>query len=82
MRIKIVADVGKGLTLPVNYTHLLTGVIYRFLAESDPEYVSFLHNEGYRIGQKRFKLFTFSQLLAKQRRILDGNHIHFGSTIA
>ena len=47
MRIKILADVGDGFTLPVNYNHLLTGVIYRFLAESDPEYASFLHNEGY-----------------------------------
>ncbi|MCY3742688.1 MAG: hypothetical protein OXH00_16865 [Candidatus Poribacteria bacterium] len=52
-------------------------MIYRFLAESDAEYATFLHNEGYTAGAKRFKLFTFSQLM---RRILDDN-IHFGSTI-
>ena len=54
MRIQILADVGDGITLPVNYNHLLAGVIYRFLAESDPEYASFLHEEGYRAAEKRF----------------------------
>ena len=80
MRIKIVADVGQGLTLPINYNYLLAGVIYRFLAESDPEYASFLHNEGYLGAEKRFKLFTFSQLMAERRRIT-GDRIHFGSTL-
>ena len=80
MRIKIVVDVGEGLTLPVNYNHLLTGVIYRFLAESDPEYAFFLHEEGYRAAEKRFKLFTFSQLMAERRRVT-GDKIHFRSTL-
>ena len=64
MRIHILADVGKGITLPINYNHLLTGIIYRFLAESNPEYASFLHDDGYHADAKRFKLFTFSQLMA------------------
>ena len=80
MRIHILADVGDGLTLPINYTHLLAGVIYRFLAESDPEYASFLHEEGYRAAEKRFKLFTFSQLMAERRRVT-GDKIHFRSTL-
>ncbi len=80
MRIQILADVGDGITLPVNYNHLLAGVIYRFLAESDPEYASFLHEEGYRAAEKRFKLFTFSQLMAERRRIT-GDNIHFRSTL-
>lgn len=80
MRIQILADVGQGITLPVNYTHLLVGVIYRFLGESNPEYADFLHDEGYRAAKKRFKLFTFSQLMAKHRRITN-DQIHFGSTL-
>ena len=80
MRIKILADVGEGLTLPINYNYPLAGVIYRFLAESDPEYASFLHNEGYLAAEKRFKLFTFSQLMAERRRIT-GDKIHFRSTL-
>ena len=80
MRIKILADVGNGITLPINYNYPLAGVVYRFLAESDPEYASFLHNEGYAAAEKRFKLFTFSQLMAERRRI-SGDRIHFGSTL-
>ena len=81
MRIKIIADVGEGLTLPMNYNHLLVGVIYRFLKTSNPEYASFLHNEGYVAAEKRFKLFTFSQLMAERRRIIAGE-MHFGSAVA
>lgn len=80
MRIKILADVGKSLTLPINYNHQLAGVIYRFLAQSNPEYASFLHNKGYLAAQKRFKLFTFSQLMAGHRRIT-GINIHFSSPL-
>ena len=80
MRIQILADVGNGITLPINYNYQLAGIIYRFLAESDPEYASFLHNEGYAAAEKRFKLFTFSQLMAERRRIA-GATIHFGSTL-
>ena len=80
MRIKILADVGSGIALPINYNYSLAGVIYRFLAESDPEYASFLHEEGYAAAEKRFKLFTFSQLMAERRRIT-GATIHFGSTL-
>ena len=80
MRIQILVDVGQDFTLPVNYNNLLVGVIYRYLGDSNPEYADFLHDEGYRAAQKRFKLFTFSRLLAKHRRIIDGQ-IHFGSTI-
>ena len=80
MRIKILTDVGNRLTLPINYNHLLTGVIYRFLAKSDPKYASFLHNQGYGAEPRRFKLFTFSQLMAERRRI-NGTQIHFDSTL-
>ena len=66
--------------MPINYNHLLVGVIYRFLAESNPEYADFLHDEGYHVSEKRFKLFTFSQLMAERRQIA-GDQIHFRSTL-
>ena len=80
MRLHILVDVHKELTLPADYNHLLTGLIYRFLTESDPEYADFLHDEGYQTANKRFKLFTFSRLLAEHRNVADGQ-IRFGSTI-
>lgn len=55
--------------IPFAYAHALTAVIYKFVARSSLDYARFLHDEGYRSGRKRFKLFTFSQLLIPQRRI-------------
>ena len=80
MRIQILAEVGNGMSLSINYNHLLVGAIYRFLTESNPEYADFLHREGYKVDEKRFKLFTFSQLMAK-RRYIKGQQIYFQSTL-
>lgn len=80
MRIKITCDIGEGIHLPINYNYFLTGVIYQFLRESDPEYAHFLHQDGYEQENRRFKLFTFSQLMAKQREIR-GDQIHFRSPL-
>lgn len=55
--------------IPFDYPHALTAVIYRFLDHASHDYARFLHDEGYRSGAKRFKLFTFSQLLIPTRRI-------------
>ena len=80
MRIKITCDIGKGVCLPINYNYFLTGVVYQFLKESDPEYAQFLHQDGYELENRRFKLFTFSQLMAKRREIR-GEQIHFRSPL-
>ncbi len=80
MRIKITCDIGEGIRLPINYNYFLTGVIYQFLKESDPEYADFLHQDGYEQENRRFKLFTFSQLMAKRREI-EGDQIHFRSPL-
>ena len=80
MRIKITCNIGEGIRLPINYNYFLTGVIYQFLKESAPEYAHFLHQDGYEQENRRFKLFTFSQLMAKVREIR-GEQIHFRSPL-
>lgn len=55
--------------LPINYNYALTSLIYGILASSSQDFSTFLHNEGFKIAHKRFKLFTFSQLLMPKRRI-------------
>ena len=79
MRIKITCDIGEGICLPINYNYFLASAIYRFLRESDPEYAQFLHQDGYEVENRRFKLFTFSQLMAK--REIRGEQIHFHSPL-
>lgn len=56
--------------IPINYQHHLTALVYRLLAASDPEYASFLHEQGYAPEgeRKRFKLFVFSWLRPRNRR--------------
>ena len=80
MRIKITCDTGEGICLPINYNYFLASAIYGFLRESDPEYADFLHQDGYELENRRFKLFTFSQLMAKRREIR-GDQIHFRSPL-
>lgn len=48
--------------IPFNYQYLLTGWLYRVLADADQAYTQFLHEHGYRAGRKTFRLFTFSDL--------------------
>lgn len=71
MRLVVTCQVERAVGIPTNHQHLLTGIAYRFLACSDEEYARFLHDEGYApdSGPKRFKLFCFSGLRAKRRRI-------------
>lgn len=48
------------LNLPLNYNQILQGFIYRNI--DDGQFSTFLHNEGFQSGNKKFKLFTFSRL--------------------
>ncbi len=51
------------LTLPVNVNHLISSLIYNIVANSSSEYAERLHEEGYRLDKRTFKLFTFSPLI-------------------
>ena len=63
--------------IPINYQYPLSAVIYKVLAEADAEYATFLHEQGYQVGEslKRFKLFTFSDLQAKFKLRADRMHL-------
>jgi len=54
----------KELSLPIHYNHILQAFIYHNLDEA---LAHFYHEEGFRYLKRRFKLFTFSRLLAKER---------------
>jgi len=64
MRIKITLSTEKPGIIDYNYQHQIQAVIYEFLATSDPDYSSWLHEQGYIYKKdKRFKLFVFSGIL-------------------
>ncbi|MCM1531200.1 MAG: CRISPR-associated endoribonuclease Cas6 [Bacteroides sp.] len=52
----------KHRALPLNYQYELSAAIYRILALGDEKYATWLHENGFEADNKRFKLFTFSNL--------------------
>ena len=64
MRLRIsLCSKGSSLRVPVQYNHLLQGLIYTNLDRMLSEW---LHEEGHAYGKRRFKLFTFSRLFGKR----------------
>lgn len=63
MRISITFSVPYGSSIPVNYNHILTGLIYRLAGGEAPEWAAKLHEQGFSgDGKRPYKFFTFSQL--------------------
>lgn len=51
-----------GNLLPVNYQYPLSSWIYKVIGTADLNYSTFLHEKGFAFDNRRFKMFTFSQL--------------------
>lgn len=64
MKTIIIRLKNKSITLPINYNSMLQGVIYRLLSY-DKEIGNEIHDEGYELDDKSYKLFTFSRLHGK-----------------
>ncbi|MDH6535003.1 CRISPR-associated endoribonuclease Cas6 [Parabacteroides sp. 52] len=74
MRFKLKINVGKknyGNALPISYMYEQSAVIYRILSLGDEEYTNWLHENGYNIGSKKFKLFNYSPFLIPSYRVVD-----------
>ena len=66
---------GDSVLLPINYRHLIHGMIYRALSEA-PGYSHYLHDMPHtENGMKAFKKFTFSSLQGEYE--LAGQNIRF-----
>ncbi|CAN5788322.1 hypothetical protein BH23ACT11_BH23ACT11_10350 [soil metagenome] len=64
MRLRISLSSENGpLQVPVQYNHLLQGLVYHNL---DRVLSEWLHERGHAYGERRFKLFTFSRLFGKR----------------
>lgn len=67
--------------LPINYNYHLTSLIYGLLERSSRDYSAFLHDEGYRFGARRFKLFTYSQLRFERFQLEPPEIVSLGRSI-
>lgn len=63
MRLAIVLSYCKvSVNLPINSYHQLSSLIYNIIDRSSSVFAEQLHEEGYRLQNRPFKLFTFSPL--------------------
>jgi len=72
MRFKLTLQIDKrafGNVLPINYQYELSAFIYKAIEYADREYSLWLHENGFRLYGRPFKLFTFSNLMIPQYRI-------------
>ena len=80
MQLLIEHELLEELVLPINYHQIIQGIIYSGL-QFFPEYGDFLHNKGYSLGERQYRLFTFSLLKGKYRieegKIIFMEHISF-----
>ena len=56
-------------TLPLNYQYELSSFIYKTIAKGSHEYAEWLHENGFQLGEKQFRMFTFSNLKIPKKRI-------------
>ncbi len=79
MRLKLTLQcVSKPAVIPINYNYQFSAAIYLLLKFGSPEFSEFLHDNGYNIDNKNFKLFTFAVKMRKyeilENNKFEGNH--------
>ena len=53
---------GRGKFLPINYQYELSSLIYKIIDQTDTGFAQYLHDHGYSVAGKTFRLFNFSRL--------------------
>lgn len=84
-RIKLLVSNLYGKEIPINYQYELSAAIYRILSKADQAYAAWLHDNGFMVDGKRFKLFTFSRLIVpkygidreRQRMIINSDTVEW-----
>jgi len=79
MQLFIKHRLDKPLILPINYHHILQGIIYHAL-EQQSEYSKFVHDNGYVNEKRKYKLFTYG--LLRGRYIIKNKQIIFTEEVS
>jgi len=77
MRVYTEFTSNEDIVLPKYYNHVLQGLFYRTIS---PPVSDDLHNKGFNIFNKQFKLFTFSRILQHGYKV--GEYLNFGKNIS
>ena len=80
MQALITVELDQPLILPINYNHMVQGIIYRAISAM-PLYSDFLHDVGFISNDKNYKMFVFSGLEGrhsiKDKRITFYEYVSF-----
>ncbi len=68
MRLRLLLETSEPITLPWDYRTDLTRAVYEILQAGDSEYGGWLHNYGFRWGNRVYRLFVYSDLMPTHRR--------------
>ncbi|WAM31308.1 CRISPR-associated endoribonuclease Cas6 [Caldicellulosiruptor naganoensis] len=71
MRVKVEFESEKEVVLPIHYNYFVQAMIYNVI--EDKIYTTFLHDKGYEVDLKNFKLFSFSRLEGPFKIIGEGS---------
>jgi CRISPR-associated endoribonuclease Cas6 len=82
MRLNLTFKTQIGSVLPINYTYALSSFVYKTLQQANAEYSEWLHNQAYKLGNKQFKLFTFSELKLPKYQRYEDRFILQGDTLS
>ena len=77
MQLLIQIQLEQPLTLPINYNHILQGIVYHAIGPT--ELATFVHDTGYQSEERSYKLFQFSQLNGHYR--IKDKQITFDDTV-
>lgn len=69
MRLKLFLKAVNNDFIPVNYNYQVSSGIYSTLGFGSPEFTSFLHDIGFKLNGKTYKLFSFALRFEKMRII-------------
>jgi len=67
-----------GLELPIHYNHMVQGALYNSI---DNDLAEFLHDKGFMMGNRTFKMFSFSRLNGPFQLNREKNKITFTGKI-
>ncbi len=80
LRIQLLLRNIRSSLLTANYYYPLSAALYKLLRFGSPEFSSFLHDIGYKLNGKSYKLFTFALRFEKFK--MQGDKINLLSPIA
>jgi CRISPR-associated endoribonuclease Cas6 len=74
LRIRVFLNFSEKDSIPIHYNFLLQSVLYNSM---DKATASIVHNQGYSVGTRVFRYFTFSRLLGHAQLSTDRKSIRF-----